>query len=512
MKRIAIYSRKSKETDKGESIKNQIQMCKDYFNKKYEECSFETFEDEGFSGGNTNRPEFQKMLLLAQHNKFDIVAVYKIDRIARNIIDFMNTFDILQKNEVSLVSITEGFDPSTPAGMMMMTMMAGFAEMERMNIAQRIKDNMVELAKLGRWTGGTPPTGYRSIEINNAEKINVYLELIPEWIDKLQFIFNNIADGYTTFYVSKLLNMPPNTIHGIIQNPVYCKSDELSRIYLEKLGYKIYGAINGNGYLPYNRRPRKKNGKKEYNSNEMFVSVSIHEGVVDSETWIKANDQIYSRGKDSRPRISEKTFLAHLVKCKCGSGMHVDVSSHVKKDGTRLTYFCCSRRKHDKKSCDTNRINIPRLESDVLELLNSFSSNTSILQKYINKLSSSGTVDLDNEINKLKKSILKDKKTLNSLTEKLILLNDSASKIIAERMNDLSIKIDRNNEKLYLLESRKLNSISSNYNISDFQAKLKELLNNWNSFSMQDKQITINKIIKEIKWVDGKDFKVILNI
>lgn len=62
MKRIAIYSRKSKETDTGESIKNQIQMCKEYFLRKNEDCIFETFIDEGFSGGNTNRPEFQRMI------------------------------------------------------------------------------------------------------------------------------------------------------------------------------------------------------------------------------------------------------------------------------------------------------------------------------------------------------------------------------------------------------------------------------------------------------------------
>ena len=74
----------------------------------------------------------------------------------------MNTFDILKKNKVSLVSITEGFDPTTPVGMMLMTMIAGFAEMERMNIAQRVKDNMNALAKMGRWLGGTPPTGYKS--------------------------------------------------------------------------------------------------------------------------------------------------------------------------------------------------------------------------------------------------------------------------------------------------------------------------------------------------------------
>lgn len=511
MKRVAIYSRKSKETDKGESIKNQIQMCKDYFNKQYDECIFETFEDEGFSGGNTNRPEFQKMMLLAQHNKFDIVAVYKIDRIARNIIDFMNTFDILQRNEVSLVSITEGFDPNTPAGMMMMTMMAGFAEMERMNIAQRVKDNMLELAKLGRWSGGTPPTGYRSIEMCYDGKIAVYLEIVPELSEKIKMIFENIANGYTTFYVAKLFNMPNKTIYNIIQNPVYCKSDELSKLYLEKLGYTVYGDLTGKGYLPYNRRPRKKNGKKEYNYKDMFVSVSEHEGIVNSKTWIDANEAMISRGGNAHPRVSSKTFLAHLVKCKCGGGMHVDVSSHVKKDGSRLIYFRCSRKKYDKEICDSTRINILKLESDVLELLKEFGNNKTLLEKYINKVSNSDN-NYDDEINKLKKSINKNKSSLNNLTEKLILLNDSAAKLIADKINEISNKINEENEKLFLLEAKKLSSSTNNeLNVDALQKAISTLLSNWNNLSLEDKQIGIRRIIKEIKWVGGKDFKVVLN-
>ncbi|MCD3234577.1 recombinase family protein [Clostridium botulinum] len=56
--KIAIYSRKSVETDKGESIKNQIEICKEYFLRRDNNIEFEIFEDEGFSGGNTNRPAF----------------------------------------------------------------------------------------------------------------------------------------------------------------------------------------------------------------------------------------------------------------------------------------------------------------------------------------------------------------------------------------------------------------------------------------------------------------------
>ena len=59
---IAIYSRKSKFTSKGESIENQIQLCKDYAITHFEDVEFRIYEDEGFSGGNTDRPQFQQLL------------------------------------------------------------------------------------------------------------------------------------------------------------------------------------------------------------------------------------------------------------------------------------------------------------------------------------------------------------------------------------------------------------------------------------------------------------------
>ena len=96
MKRIAIYSRKSKETDTGESIKNQINICKEYFLRQYDECNFEIFEDEGFSGGNTNRPAFKRMMQLADYKQFDIIAAYKVDRISRNTLDFLTMFEKLK--------------------------------------------------------------------------------------------------------------------------------------------------------------------------------------------------------------------------------------------------------------------------------------------------------------------------------------------------------------------------------------------------------------------------------
>ncbi len=102
--KIAIYSRKSKFTGKGESIGNQIELCKDYvrnmFGERYVELC-EVFEDEGFSGGNLKRPAFQRMMADVRKRKFKVIVVYRLDRISRNISDFTGLIDELTKLDVS---------------------------------------------------------------------------------------------------------------------------------------------------------------------------------------------------------------------------------------------------------------------------------------------------------------------------------------------------------------------------------------------------------------------------
>lgn len=509
MKRIAIYSRKSKETDTGESIKNQIQMCKDYFLRKHVDCIFETFIDEGFSGGNTNRPEFQRMLLLAKHKSFDIVTCYKIDRIGRNTKEFLNTFDELEQHNVTLVSITEGFDPETPAGRMMMTMIAGFAEMERMSIAQRVKDNMNGLAKIGRWSGGTPPTGYKSVRLENGDKTAMYLELIPEFKENLIGIFKAAAEGYSCRYIGKLFNMPPKTILNIVNNPTYCKSNLLSKKYLESLGFEVYGELNNLGYLSYNRRPKDKQGKKKFNAKGMLVAVSKHEAPIKSELWIKANQQIKQRGDEANPRISQYSFLAHKVKCACGSGMHLN-PGYTKKDGTKTCYFKCSRKKYDKALCNNRQINVTYLENDILEMLDNISKDKNILEKYIN--SKSDTKNFSIEINSLKKEIKKYDSQLDNLSENLAKLKGSAANKIIENMNSLSEKIDELNRKLLILERKNIFNNIDNVNLDLLQKNIKVLLTKWSQLSIDEKQVEINNIIKEIRWNGKKKFSIKFNI
>lgn len=488
MKKVAIYSRKSKETDTGESIKTQIQMCKEYFLRQDKEFEFEIFQDEGFSGGNVNRPQFQRMMLLAKHGEFDIVACYKVDRIGRNIVDFMNTFSDLEKHNISLVSITEGFDPNTPAGRMMMTMIAGFAEMERMNIAQRVKDNMHALGKMGRWSGGTPATGYKSVRLQNGDKTAMYLELLPEWESKLKTIFENVAQGLTCFQVGKEMNMSPKTISNMINNPVYCVSDNKSKKYLESLGYIVYGELNGKGYMPYNRRPRLKNGKKLFNAEGMFAAVSKHTAPISSEIWIAANENIKSRGKEKRPHTSELTWLAHLIKCPCGRNMYVR-TGRPRKDGTRTYYMQCIE-------CGVKWINVKKAEKDVLHFLENMNNNQKALKSF---LTSNSSIDYDLEIKKLNSQLKKNNNMLSKLADKLILLEGAALKVVTEKMNNLSKENEKISTDILILEREKLFNNKED-NIEILKDNISKFIMYFDKLNMQEKQLAIRSIIKEIKW------------
>ena len=95
---IAVYSRKSKITGKGESIGNQVELSREYIRTHYGDAYAESmvvYEDEGFSGGNLNRPDFKKMMTAAKDRKFKAIVVYRLDRISRNISDFSSLIEEL---------------------------------------------------------------------------------------------------------------------------------------------------------------------------------------------------------------------------------------------------------------------------------------------------------------------------------------------------------------------------------------------------------------------------------
>ncbi|MBV4417628.1 recombinase family protein [Clostridium tyrobutyricum] len=497
MLRIAIYSRKSVETDTGESIKNQIEFCKRYFQRENQECKFEVFQDEGFSGSNINRPSFQRMLELAKIKQFNIIAVYKIDRIARNIVDFVNVYDDLDKLGIRLISITEGFDPSTPVGKMMMMILASFAEMERMNIAQRVRDNMKELAKMGHWSGGTPPSGYKTKRIIENSKNVTYLDIIDDECNNIKQIFAEYALGLSMKQISSKLknqgiNYPSKTILNILRNPTYLKSSKQSIKYLESQGYTIYGEPNGCGFLPYNRRPRY-NGKKSWNDKDKFVGVSKHKAIINLDLWISVQNKLKEKAVDPHPHESNNSFLSGgLIKCKCGGHMVVKKGAHRKKVSQKY-YFVCSN-KWNGIGCPSKHLRVDYAEEDFLNYLSNF-LDKNYLNNYLKQ--STNKINTKNEIKSINKKINSNTEAINNLVDKLAFMSNDASKMLMKKIEELTKNNNSLNEKLLELQREELLNKLDKNNIDIIHDNIKKI------FTTSDNTLRrtyVKNIIQEIMY------------
>ena len=147
---VAIYSRKSRFTGKGESVGNQVELCKAYIRTTMGDPYAEhavVYEDEGFSGGNLNRPGFQRMMQAARGHRFRAVVVYRLDRISRSIGDFSRLIEELGRLGIAFLSIRERFDTASPMGRAMMYIASVFSQLERETIAERIRDKCTSWPK-----------------------------------------------------------------------------------------------------------------------------------------------------------------------------------------------------------------------------------------------------------------------------------------------------------------------------------------------------------------------------
>lgn len=497
MIKIAIYCRKSVEKENSISVENQLEFCKAHFLRLYDHCEFFEFKDDGYTGANINRPAFTSMMTLARAKQFDVIASYKLDRIARSTVDYLNIFEELKSLNISLISVSEGYDPSTPEGQLMMKMLSSFAELERQNIAKRVKDSMEERAKIGCFSGGTCPTGYEITVVDfNGKKLK-YLKLIPNMKNKVSEIFKLAAEGYSTGQIHQKLNLPVKTIDNIIQNPTYVEASEKSKNYLESIGFKVFGELKDNhGFLPYNRRP-KKNGKKITSSNEKFVAVSIHEPIVSADIFINANENIKSRGQEAKPRISQKTFLAHLVKCQCGSGMfvHANSSNTPYKD---KVYFRCTAQKQ-KKTCNSKWLKVKDVEDVFLNTLKDIQLDKTLLENYCRK-DSLDDINLKALITEKKKEISKLNKQVDTLVENMSLLEGPAVKNIADKINNLSSDINFLNKELTDLQHKEILKESEKLDIDTLYNQILYLINHHEQISMEDMQVLAKSIVTRIEY------------
>lgn len=225
MRRAALYIRVStlEQAQEGYSVGEQRERLIAYC-KAQDWLIADIYVDGGYTGSNLNRPGIQK--LMSETEKFDVVLVYKLDRLSRSQRDTLYLIEeIFRPNKVDFVSMQESFDTSSPFGKAMIGLLAVFAQLEREQIKERTWMGRVARAKTGlHHGGGNIPIGYDyedgKLIVNPYEAEQV--RKIYEWYlsgSSLKAITDKLQDaGYTNKYSSY---NSWSSVRNILENETY---------------------------------------------------------------------------------------------------------------------------------------------------------------------------------------------------------------------------------------------------------------------------------------------------
>jgi DNA invertase Pin-like site-specific DNA recombinase len=111
------------------------------------------YVDTGISGTKASRPELDRLMADVKSGLFEVVAVWKFDRMARSVTHLLHVLEVLKTHNVEFASLTEAIDTSSAMGKCMMTVMGAFAELERSTIIERVKTGMRNAKAKGKHVG-----------------------------------------------------------------------------------------------------------------------------------------------------------------------------------------------------------------------------------------------------------------------------------------------------------------------------------------------------------------------
>lgn len=538
-RKLAIYSRKSKFTGKGESIGNQIELCRQNIHLSYPDISDDDiliFEDEGFSGGNTNRPQFQEMLKLCRQKQIRCIVCYRLDRISRNVSDYSALIEELNRLDVSFISINEKFDTSTSMGRAMMYIASVFAQLERETIAERIRDNMLELAKDGRWLGGNPPTGYKSVEtvgsitVDGKKRTARKLELIPEESEIVRLIYAKFLEYRSLTKTETYLiqnnyltktgkNFSRFAIKNILTNPVYLIADEKAWNYFDMKDVDIFSEqsdFNGKyGIMAYNKTSQQVGRANEVRDmKDWIIAVGKHKGIIGGHNWVEVQMLLeQNKSKSYRKPRSKVTLLSGLLFCgDCGSYMRPKLSQRKNKDGEFIyDYLCVLKEKSKSQKCNMKRLNGNELDKLVCQEIKKLSEDKSTFLSMLKKEQKSLNINDASYQEKLKS--LRKSKSDNEVKIKSLVLsltqseNTPAHDYILQEINALDEKTKSLQAQIQEYEDLAKTGIMSDSEFEGLADMLLSFADSFDSMSVEQKRSAIRTFIRKIVW-DGENIHI----
>jgi site-specific DNA recombinase len=319
--RVATYSRISTDEERQPNSLEAQRVRLDAFVTSQPGWQIEPrcrYQDQ-FTGTVIDRPALTRLLRDAKVGRFDVLLVYRVDRLARSIRGLAQIIDELDQAGVIFRSATEPFDTGTPAGRMMVQMLGVFAEFERALIVERITAGLERKAARGGWCGGRRPYG-----LDIAENRD-HLQRNPTEAPLIPVIFDRYVNSqHGSSMLAKWLNESGyRTKSGRLWSAASVITVLRNRAYLGEIYYR------GNWYP------------------------APHEPLIPQELFEHAQAILTERGEDRAQRRTNASdyLLTGRVRCgRCGQA-YVGTAAHGR-SGRYMYYTCFTRMRYGTKHCE----------------------------------------------------------------------------------------------------------------------------------------------------------------
>lgn len=488
--RPAIYARQSLDIKDSLSIEGQIEVCRAMCAGGPEPL---VYADKGYSGKNTERPQFKKLMADVRQGKISRIVCYRLDRVSRSIVDFGRIWEELSSHGVEFSSSMDRFDTGSPTGRAMLYIIMVFAQLERETISARVHDNYYQRSRRGMWPGGPAPYGFRIAKnpdgpgkmLLPADALSVVPQIFEQYV----------AFGASLGTVARRLDQqgvpsPRRTtwdsasVGRVLRHPAYVRADASVYAY-----YKRRGVILANDIEEYDGAhgcqlvgKRDANDRKYTNVSNHVLALCSHEGVVSSELFLSVQRKLDSNKQIGNTGHGMLSWLSGLLKCaacgyslafqggsgpyrlklKCSGHYNLHVCDELQHSDIREVEDRVLREMHvrlssmfpdDRRPTDSRRVSALQAaasasEAKISNLISSLSEATPLTMSYINaeiarleeekQAALDALLDLDTSASSLRDAALLDLSTLD-FNEKRTLANMMIARIL---LSDRSLKID----------------------------------------------------------------------
>lgn len=496
---IAIYCRQSVDKKDSISIETQESECRAKL-KKGEENDVVIYSDKGYSGKNTNRPDFQRLMRDVSAGRISKVIVYKIDRMSRSVLDFELIYRELKQHNVDFVSTTEDFDTSSFTGEAILRVILTFAQLERETIQKRVTDNFYNRAEKGFFMAGRAPLGYVKVEDAIGGKKTSKLAEDTTASPLIRYIYRSYLSGNSIGEIVAKLNSENCEIQHeikfnnvrisrILANPVYVRANADVYAYYKGAGAVLHNGVEEfdglHGLTIYGRRQGKTKSKFRDLQGE-HIQLNRHEGFIDADDWLRVQYRLGENKALKNSGSGTHSWLSGIVKCGfCGYAASV-VSGQP--NGKRYVY--CGGRKH--KLCRESKggLTFDDIEEAVEQKLTEYAKNL--------KYETNRCVEINlGEINSLKSQKIKLEEEINNIVNSFALATSTTLQVkLNERISDIEKQLQDIDAKLAKLAVTRANEIDED--------AILPLLEEWDKIDFEDKKEVAKLLIKRVIVYDSK--------